>query len=101
VEDLSRRLAEVEKQRLALHQEVTAKSAELSATAKRWVEEISALDRGLAGEFFAFFLSFPLPAFGWRLSASVDSRQRKLGFFAISIFGLGAVGSCRLPLVFL
>ncbi|KAK1618320.1 hypothetical protein QYE76_023837 [Lolium multiflorum] len=47
VEGLSKRLEEVDRQRLALRQEVTAKSDELSATAKRWVEEISALDRGL------------------------------------------------------
>ncbi|KAK1605045.1 hypothetical protein QYE76_028718 [Lolium multiflorum] len=38
---------EVERQRLALRQEVTAKSEE--PTAKRWVEEIGALDRGLEG----------------------------------------------------
>ncbi|KAK1603335.1 hypothetical protein QYE76_018348 [Lolium multiflorum] len=50
--ELSRRLDEVEKQRLALHEEVTTKSNELSATAKRWLEELSALDRGLAGESF-------------------------------------------------
>ncbi|XP_071683438.1 uncharacterized protein [Lolium perenne] len=51
VEDLSRRLTEVEKQRLALQEEVTAKSTELTATAKRWTDEIGALDRGLAAAF--------------------------------------------------
>ncbi|KAK1604334.1 hypothetical protein QYE76_028007 [Lolium multiflorum] len=51
VDDLSKRLTEVEKQRLALQEEVTAKSAELSATAKRWVEEIGMLDRGLSAAF--------------------------------------------------
>ncbi|KAK1698889.1 hypothetical protein QYE76_015586 [Lolium multiflorum] len=49
VEGLSTRLEKVEQQRLALQQEVTAKSEELSATAKRWVQEMSRLDRGLAG----------------------------------------------------
>ncbi|KAK1648909.1 hypothetical protein QYE76_066714 [Lolium multiflorum] len=51
VEGLSKRLEEVDRQRLALRQEVTAKSEELSATAKRWVEEIGRLDRGLAAAF--------------------------------------------------
>ncbi|KAK1601462.1 hypothetical protein QYE76_017330 [Lolium multiflorum] len=51
VDDLSRRLTEVEKQRLALQEEVTAKSTELTATAKRWTDEFSALDRGLAAAF--------------------------------------------------
>ncbi|KAK1652036.1 hypothetical protein QYE76_069841 [Lolium multiflorum] len=51
VDDLSRRLTEVEKQRLALQEEVTAKSTELTATAKRWTDEIGALDRGLAAAF--------------------------------------------------
>ncbi|KAK1695826.1 hypothetical protein QYE76_012523 [Lolium multiflorum] len=51
VDDLSRRLTEVEKQRLALQEEVTAKSTELTATAKRWTEGFGALDRGLAAAF--------------------------------------------------
>ncbi|XP_071681027.1 uncharacterized protein [Lolium perenne] len=51
VEDLSRRLTEVEKQRLVLQEEVTVKSTELTATAKRWTDEIGALDRGLAAAF--------------------------------------------------
>ncbi|KAK1692802.1 hypothetical protein QYE76_009499 [Lolium multiflorum] len=51
LEGLSKRLEEVERQRLALREEVNSKSKELSATAKRWVEEISALDRGLAAAF--------------------------------------------------
>jgi hypothetical protein len=97
VDDLSKRLHEVEKQRLALQEEVTTKSAELSATAKRWVEEIGALDRGLAGEcIFSFFLFLcRLSAVGCRLRLAAGGRN--FGFFAISIFGLGAVGSCRLP----
>ncbi|KAK1626422.1 hypothetical protein QYE76_000737 [Lolium multiflorum] len=63
VDDLSRRLTEVEKQRLALQEEVTAKSTELTATAKRWTDEIGALDRGLAGE---CTLMFPSLAAGSR-----------------------------------
>ncbi|KAK1643989.1 hypothetical protein QYE76_061794 [Lolium multiflorum] len=51
VEELSKRLTEVEKQRLALQEEVTTKTTELSATAKRWVGEIGALDRGLSAAF--------------------------------------------------
>ncbi|KAK1603746.1 hypothetical protein QYE76_027419 [Lolium multiflorum] len=46
--ELSRRLDEVERQRLALQEEVTTKSTELTATAKRWTEGIGALDRGLS-----------------------------------------------------
>ncbi|KAK1564061.1 hypothetical protein QYE76_018259 [Lolium multiflorum] len=51
LEGLSKRLEEVERQRLSLQQEVTTKSNELSATTKRWLEELSALDRGLAAAF--------------------------------------------------
>ncbi|KAK1695927.1 hypothetical protein QYE76_012624 [Lolium multiflorum] len=49
VEDLSRRLKDVEEQSRALRDEVTSKSQELTDTAKRWVSQMSALDRGLAG----------------------------------------------------
>ena len=69
MEDLKKRLEEVDQQRLKLRDEVTSKSNELSATAKRWVSEISALDRGLAGESLHLSLSSPLPAFGCRLPA--------------------------------
>ncbi|KAK1698934.1 hypothetical protein QYE76_015631 [Lolium multiflorum] len=62
--ELSRRLDEVERQRLALQEEVTTKSTELAATAKRWTEGIGALDRGLSGE--CLYVSSPLPAFGCR-----------------------------------
>ncbi|KAK1681822.1 hypothetical protein QYE76_042670 [Lolium multiflorum] len=48
VDNLSKRLEEVDQQRLKLRDEVTSKSNELTATAKSWVAEISALDRGLA-----------------------------------------------------
>ncbi|KAK1609713.1 hypothetical protein QYE76_033386 [Lolium multiflorum] len=65
--ELSRRLDEVERQRLALQEEVTTKSTELAATAKRWTEGIGALDRGLSGE--CLYVSSPLPAFGCRLPA--------------------------------
>ncbi|KAK1680263.1 hypothetical protein QYE76_041111 [Lolium multiflorum] len=51
VEDLSRRLKDVEQQCRALHDEVTSKSQELTDTAKRWVSQMSALDRGLAAAF--------------------------------------------------
>ncbi|KAK1681897.1 hypothetical protein QYE76_042745 [Lolium multiflorum] len=49
VDDLSRRLDEVERQRLALQKEVTAKSTELTATAKHWTDLIGAIDRGFSG----------------------------------------------------
>jgi hypothetical protein len=70
VDDLSRRLDEVDGQCRKLREEVNSKSEELTATAKRWVAEISALDRGLAGKscFLIIFLR-PLPASGCRLPA--------------------------------
>jgi hypothetical protein len=60
-----------------LREEVNSKSEELTATAKRWVEEISALDRGLAG--MSHFSFCPLPASGCRLPARifVGNRQPK------------------------
>ncbi|KAK1608385.1 hypothetical protein QYE76_032058 [Lolium multiflorum] len=51
VDDLSRRLDEVERQRLALQKEVTAKSTELTATAKHWTDLIGAIDRGFSAAF--------------------------------------------------
>ncbi|KAM0908856.1 hypothetical protein ACQ4PT_015194 [Festuca glaucescens] len=51
VEDLGRRLKDVEQQSRALRDEVTSKSRELTDTANRWVSQISALDRGLAAAF--------------------------------------------------
>ncbi|KAK1619420.1 hypothetical protein QYE76_024937 [Lolium multiflorum] len=51
VDDLSRRLDEVEKQRLALQQEVTDKSTELTATAKHWTDLIGAIDTGFSAAF--------------------------------------------------
>ncbi|XP_071685003.1 uncharacterized protein [Lolium perenne] len=74
VEDLSRRLTEVEKQRLALQEEVTAKSTELTATAKRWTDEFSALDRGLAAA-FPETQDAALAAVG----VARDSRRRETG----------------------
>jgi hypothetical protein len=69
VDDLSKRLEEVDQQRLKLRDEVNSKPNELLATAKRWVSEISALDRGLAGESLHLSLPSLLPAFGCRLPA--------------------------------
>jgi hypothetical protein len=69
VDDLSRRLDEVGGQCRKLREEVTSKSEELTATAKRWVEEISALDRGLVGKSL-FFITFLLSLAGFRLAAS-------------------------------
>ncbi|KAK1628909.1 hypothetical protein QYE76_003224 [Lolium multiflorum] len=51
VDDLSRRLDEVERQRLALQKEVTAKSTELTATAKHWTDIIGAIDTGFSAAF--------------------------------------------------
>ncbi|KAK1650083.1 hypothetical protein QYE76_067888 [Lolium multiflorum] len=74
VDDLSRRLTEVEKQRLALQEEVTAKSTELTATAKRWTDDFSALDRGLAAA-FPETQDAALAAVG----VARDSRRRETG----------------------
>ncbi|KAK1630119.1 hypothetical protein QYE76_004434 [Lolium multiflorum] len=74
VDDLSRRLTEVEKQRLALQEEVTAKSTELTATAKRWTDDFSALDRGLAAA-FPETQEAALAAVG----VARDSRRRETG----------------------
>ena len=123
VDDLSRRLNEVDGQCRRLREEVNSKSEELTATAKRWVEEISALDRGLAGKSHISLLFLcPLPAFGCRLPARIFIGNRQLEnlehflasgwrwaafacrlppglfIFNISIFGLVAGGvSRRLP----
>ncbi|KAK1660696.1 hypothetical protein QYE76_048855 [Lolium multiflorum] len=50
VDDLSRRLDEVEAA-AALQKEVTAKSTELTATAKHWTDLIGAIDRGFSAAF--------------------------------------------------
>ncbi|KAK1649187.1 hypothetical protein QYE76_066992 [Lolium multiflorum] len=76
LESLSKRLEEVDRQRFALRQEVTAKSDELSATAKRWVEEISALDRGLAG-FDVLLLCSGLPGAQMRLAAIGKAQEER------------------------
>ncbi|KAK1629917.1 hypothetical protein QYE76_004232 [Lolium multiflorum] len=101
VEDLSRRLTQVEEQRLALQEEVTTKSAELTATAKHWTDLIGALDRGFsgwgqlarAGCRQSFFRASESPSSGWGQSARAGCRRLTLEL-RISIFGLGAVG-CR------
>jgi hypothetical protein len=46
---------------------MTTKSQKLTATAKRWVEEISALDRGLVGKSLLLSFFYLLPASGWWL----------------------------------
>ncbi|KAK1627544.1 hypothetical protein QYE76_001859 [Lolium multiflorum] len=74
VDDLSRRLTEVEKQRLALQEEVTTKSTELTATAKRWADDFGALDRGLAAA-FPETQEAALTAVG----VARDSRRREAG----------------------
>ncbi|KAK1670227.1 hypothetical protein QYE76_058386 [Lolium multiflorum] len=80
LEGLSKRLEEVERQRLALREEVTTKSNELSVTAKQWVGEISALDRGLAGESFILRLSLcRLSAVGCRLSGLQEAALAAVG----------------------
>ena len=55
VDNLNRRLGEVDEQRQKLISDMATQSKVLSDTAKRWVEEISALDRGLAGIFTCAF----------------------------------------------
>ncbi|KAK1694477.1 hypothetical protein QYE76_011174 [Lolium multiflorum] len=86
VEGLSKRLEKVEQQRLELQREVTAKSEEMSATAKRWVQEIGRLDRGLAGwgqSVLAgcrqFYLASKSPSSGWGQSAFPRRRMRRRG----------------------
>jgi hypothetical protein len=68
VDDLNRRLDEVDGQCRKLREEVSSKSEELTATAKRRVAEISALDRGLVGNLF--FTTFLLSLSGFWLSAA-------------------------------
>ena len=66
VDDLNWRLGEVNEQRLKLSSDMAPQSKALSETSKRWVDEISALDRGLAGIF-----ALPLPASSWWQAAIV------------------------------
>nr|XP_051208573.1 formin-like protein 14 [Lolium perenne] len=51
VDSLNRRLSEVDEKCQKLSSDMTAQSKVLSETSKRWVEEISALDRGMAATF--------------------------------------------------
>ena len=60
VDDLNRRLGEVNEQRLKLSSDMAAQSKALFETSKRWVDEISALDRGLAGIFALSLAGFRL-----------------------------------------
>ena len=69
VDNLNQRLGEVDAKCQKLSAEMATQSQVLSETAKRWVDEISALDRGLAGVFtyciFPFLLLSALsPASG-------------------------------------
>ena len=71
MDDLNRRLGEVNEQRLKLSSDMAAQSKALSETSKRWVDEISALDRGLAGIFALSLAGFRLAGrrllfAGWR-----------------------------------
>ena len=71
VDSLNQRLGEVDEKCQKLSSEMATQAKLLSDTAKRWVDEISALDRGLAGTLlFCLVLfstsSFRLLAGGWR-----------------------------------
>jgi hypothetical protein len=70
VDNLNQCLWEVDDQCRRLREEVDTQSSALTATAKRWVEEISALDRGLAGKDLSLII---LPASGCRLPAGILS----------------------------
>ncbi|KAK1685515.1 hypothetical protein QYE76_046363 [Lolium multiflorum] len=76
VEDLSRRLKDVEQQCRALRDEVTSKSQELTDTAKRWVVQMSALDRGLAASMAARVE--PITKLGWELRKAAEELARLL-----------------------
>ena len=65
VDGLNRKLGEVDKKCQRLSSEVTKQSTLLTETARRWTEDISRLDRGLAGKF-----CFPLFLFSSHLSGS-------------------------------
>jgi hypothetical protein len=67
VDNLNQQLGEVDDQCRRIREEVDKQSSALTATAKRWVEEISALDRCLAGK----LSSIILPASGCRLPARI------------------------------
>jgi hypothetical protein len=66
VENLNQRLGEVYSQFRKLRKDMDAQSQVLTATTKRWVDEISGLDRSLVGKSFIVFLpsSCRLPAVG-------------------------------------
>jgi hypothetical protein len=79
VDNLNQQLGEVDDQCRRIREEVDKQSSALTATAKRWVEEISALDRCLAGK----LSSIILPASGCRLPARillVAGSQKKLRY---------------------
>ncbi|KAM0898012.1 hypothetical protein ACQ4PT_022202 [Festuca glaucescens] len=94
VDDLNRRLAEVNEQCQKLSSDMAAQSKVLSETSKRWVDEISALDRGLAGIFALSFAGFRLVAGGYRFAGWL---QADLNFVFFSGFWLRLVARlCRL-----
>jgi hypothetical protein len=69
VDSLNQWLGEVDEKSQKLSSEMATQSKALTETAKRWVDEISALDRGLAGRsllsiFFPSFAGFRLLAGG-------------------------------------
>ena len=65
VDSLNQRLGEVDEKCQKLSSEMATQSKLLSDTAKRWVDEISALDRGLAGIWLFTSLCFSLPPSGF------------------------------------
>jgi uncharacterized membrane protein YdbT with pleckstrin-like domain len=90
VDSLHHRLGEVDEQCQKLHSEMTAQSKVLTETSKRWVAEISALDRGMAGNLLllrvltslaGFRLAALLPTGGWkRLRISPASGCQQTSF---------------------
>jgi polyhydroxyalkanoate synthesis regulator phasin len=67
VDSLNQRLGEVDEKCQKLSNEMATQSKVLSEMAKRWVEEISALDHGLAG---TLFFTCCISPFSFRLLGS-------------------------------
>jgi hypothetical protein len=91
VDNLNQRLGEVDEKCQNLSSDMATQSKVLSDTAKRWVDEISALDRGLAGTLFLLgcIFYFLLPASSWRLAVGL-CQQPAAGLLRIS-----PASSCR------
>jgi hypothetical protein len=66
VDNLNQGLGEVDEKCQKLNNKMATQSKVLSETAKRWVGEISTLDRGLAG---ILFFTCCIPPFSFRLLA--------------------------------